>query len=151
MTVANVDWPARHDLRRCGLVLLIEDNIPQLDRYALALKKEYDVLTTTRGENGYLLACGKRPDAIVLEVLLPDIDGLQLCRRLLATPDTSSIPLIVVTGDDFAFARTLTIPALKAVRRKPCHADELFRIVRHAVSGRQKTMRTGTNCTANAW
>src|ERR1044072_2036038 len=88
-------------------VLLIEDNVTQLDLYAIVLERDLNVLTATRGEDGYEIARRHRPDAIVVDVLLPDVDGLNLCERLLANQATASIPLIVLTGDDAAHARAM--------------------------------------------
>src|SRR5712691_11148452 len=91
--------------RERSLVLFIEDNLTQLDLYSMVLREQCDVVTATRGEMGYELACSEHPDAIVLDVLLPDVDGLTLCERLRANPSTASIPVIVLTGDDGAYAR----------------------------------------------
>ena len=47
------------------LVLFIEDNLTQLDLYVMVLEEHMDVITATRGEAGYELACTERPDMIV--------------------------------------------------------------------------------------
>lgn len=86
-------------------VLIIEDNHTQLDLYAMAIEDSADVIKATRGEDGYALACGERPDIILLDVLLPDVDGLALCQRLRMNPVTADIPVLVLTGDDAAYAR----------------------------------------------
>ena len=118
-------------------VLFIEDNLTQLDLYALVLEERYQVLRATRGEQGYVIACDKQPDAIIVDAQLPDVDGLAVCERLHGTAQTASIPLIVLTGDDDAYARALTLRCVDAVRRKPCPADELLQLLQHAVSVRK--------------
>ncbi len=117
-------------------MLLIEDNVTQLDLYALTLESDFAVLTATRGEAGYTAALTHRPDAIVVDVLLPDVDGLGLCVRLRSNASTAGIPIIVLTGDEGSFARAEPMRGLDAVLRKPCPADVLIGVLRRAMSVR---------------
>ena len=128
------DRPSSSDRPR---VLLIEDNLTQMDLYALVLRDTCEVLTASRGESGHALAVLERPDAIVVDVLLPDTDGLEVCERLLDNPATSTIPLIVLTGHDAAFARAKTMRRLHAVMKKPCPIDELLAVINGALAARQ--------------
>ena len=118
-------------------ILLIEDNLTQMDLYALVLGDTCEVLTASRGESGYALAVLERPDAIVVDVLLPDTDGLEVCERLMANPATSTIPLIAMTGHDAAFARAKTMRRLHGVMKKPCPIDELLAAINGALAARQ--------------
>jgi DNA-binding response OmpR family regulator len=127
--------PAEPRPRPC--VLVVEDSITVLNLYARVFGEQFHVLSATRGEEGYALACTGRPDAVVVDALLPDIDGLNLCERLVANPSTAWIPLIVVTGDDAAYRRALTMPSLDAVRKKPCPANELLALLFFAMSMRR--------------
>ena len=80
------------------------------------------------------------PDAIVMDVLLPDTDGLIVCDRLRAHPETARIPIIVLTGDDRAFARAkVNRSALNALFTKPCSADRLLAVLREAIVRRELT------------
>ena len=117
-------------------VLLIDDSATVLALYTLMLEQEVDVQATTRGEEGYQLACADRPDAIIVDVIMPDINGLDLCQRVLANPTTASVPLIVLTGDDQAFAHASAMHGLDAVLRKPCTMDTLLNSVRRAIASR---------------
>jgi CheY-like chemotaxis protein len=85
----------------------------------------------------FTLACTGRPDAVVVDAVLPDSDGLNLCGRLVANPSTFWIPLIVVTGDDAAYRRALTMPSVDAARKKPCPVNELLALLLFAVSIRR--------------
>ncbi len=123
--------------RERSLVLLIEDNLTQLDLYTMVLSEQCVVVTATRGETGYELACSEQPDAIVMDVLLPDVNGLALCKRLRANPSTASIPVIVLTGDNVAYARAQLVRSeLTGVLLKPCPADRLLSAVRQSVERR---------------
>jgi len=86
-------------------VLFIDDNLTQLDLHALVLRDVFHVMTASRAEIGRVVAKQERPDAVVADVLLPDGDGLELCNGLFLDPSTASAAIIVLTGDDAAFAR----------------------------------------------
>jgi DNA-binding response OmpR family regulator len=115
-------------------VLFIEDNPMQLDLYELVVQQEMTVLRAPRGEDGLALARRKQPDVIVIDVMLPDIDGLAICHTLRTDAITQSIPLVVLTGDDGAYARAQLIGSeLAAILRKPCPADRLLGALRGAI------------------
>lgn len=119
------------------LVLFIEDNPMQRDLYAMVIEEELDVCTATHLETGYRLALSKDPDVVVVDVLLPDGDGLALCARLKAHPDTAATPVVVLTGDDAALARAQLAPGVHAILSKPCPADKLLDTLRSAVQSTQ--------------
>src|SRR4051812_3943828 len=118
--------------RKRPVVLFIEDNLTQLDLYAMLIEHELGVVKASRGLTGFDLAVGERPDVIVLDLLLPDVDGFALAERLRVNPVTMSIPIVVLTGDDAAFARAQGIAHFTAVLLKPCPADRLLDAIHHA-------------------
>ena len=130
--------------RERPLVLLIEDNVTQLDLYSMVIEEELSLLTATRGETGYALACSEKPDVIVVDVLLPDVDGLTVCQRLRANPQTSSIPIVVLTGDDGAHDRAQRVASqFSGVLTKPCPAELLLSTLRSAIEARGPVRRRG--------
>jgi DNA-binding response OmpR family regulator len=84
-------------VRTRPLVLLIEGDDSQLDLYARLIDEDLSVLTASRGETGYALACSEEPDVVMIGVRLPDVDGSTICQRLRANPDTASIPVVMFT------------------------------------------------------
>ena len=77
-------------------ILVIEDEEPLLRTIAHNLKREgYEVLTSARGDDGLRLAREKAPDLIVLDLMLPGIDGMQVCRSLRRD---LRVPIIMVTA-----------------------------------------------------
>jgi two-component system phosphate regulon response regulator PhoB len=80
-------------------VLVIEDepDIQDLINYNLA-REGYRVLTAKDGESGMRLARQESPDLILLDLMLPSIDGIEVCRRLQSDPATRGIAVIIVTA-----------------------------------------------------
>ena len=82
-----------------GIVLVIDDeaDIIELVRYNLE-KEGFDVLGASDGETGFSLAVKDKPDVLVVDLMLPGIDGLDVCRMLRAEAVTSHIPIIILTA-----------------------------------------------------
>jgi two-component system phosphate regulon response regulator PhoB len=80
-------------------ILVIEDepDIGELIQYNLA-REGYWVSVMTDGEEGFDRALAESPDLVILDLMLPGTDGLELCRRLKADPVTRPIPIIMVTA-----------------------------------------------------
>jgi two-component system alkaline phosphatase synthesis response regulator PhoP len=83
------------------LVVEDEENIQELIRYNLA-KEGYQVSCVLSGEKGLEAARTGRPDLVLLDLMLPGLDGLDVCKELKRDPATQSIAVIMVTakGDE---------------------------------------------------
>ncbi len=84
---------------RLGKVLLLEDeqDVAELIRYNL-VKEGYDVLVSCNGAEALRLAREHRPDVILLDIMVPQLNGWEVCRRLKQDADLASIPVIMVSG-----------------------------------------------------
>jgi len=83
-------------------ILVVDDEIQLLEMIATLLQRSgYEVTTTDKGEEALHKAAQYPPDLIILDVNMPHMDGLEVCRRLKAIPDTRLIPIIFLTADDF--------------------------------------------------
>ena len=122
------------DPRPC--VLVIDDDLEPFD-LDVFLEHGFGVIHTTRGDSGYAAARAERPDVIVVDAQLPDVDGLELCSRLLHDQRTASIPLIVWTSDAHAYARAKVLPGVEAVVKRPCPTVDILVALRGAL--RQET------------
>jgi two-component system, OmpR family, alkaline phosphatase synthesis response regulator PhoP len=82
-----------------GIVLVIDDerDLIELVRYNLE-KEGFSVIGADNGESGLSLAASEKPDAIVVDLMLPGIDGLEVCRLLRADSGTARIPIIMLTA-----------------------------------------------------
>lgn len=80
-------------------VLIVEDDrsLAGVLEYNLA-NAGYETICATDGQDGLNQARLKLPDLIVLDLMIPVIDGLEVCRRLRATPETQSTPIIMLTA-----------------------------------------------------
>lgn len=79
-------------------ILIVDDSL--LTRKVLAdiLKDTYEVITATDGKEGILLAVEERPDLILLDIEMPDMDGFQVLELLKGSHETDYIPVIFLTG-----------------------------------------------------
>src|SRR5689334_17174909 len=85
--------------RSSGRVLVVEDerDVAELLRYNLA-KEGYDVVVATTGPDAIKLAHDQRPDVVLLDIMVPQLNGWEICRRLKQDAETRAIPVIMVTG-----------------------------------------------------
>ncbi len=82
-------------------VLVIDDDPDQRRLLERTLPtRGYQVLLAADGEAGLALATTRRPDAIVLDVMMPRLNGFQTCRRLKAQPATAHLPVVMLTAKD---------------------------------------------------
>ncbi|WP_040858187.1 diguanylate cyclase domain-containing protein [Thiorhodovibrio frisius] len=80
-------------------VLIVDDQPSNIHLLASLLKADYRILTATRGHKALELAESKQPpDLILLDVIMPEMDGYAICRQLKDLESTRSIPVIFVTG-----------------------------------------------------
>ena len=81
-------------------ILIIDDEEPIRELLKLTLQSAgFDsILEASDGEDGLALAARYLPDLILLDLMLPGMDGLSVCRRLKSSPDTRMIPIIMLTA-----------------------------------------------------
>jgi len=80
-------------------VLLVEDEPAQREVLVYNLGAEgFDVITADNGEDGLLLVEENHPDLIILDWMIPQLSGLEVCRRLKSNPKTRQIPVIMLSA-----------------------------------------------------
>ncbi len=79
-------------------VLLVDDELINIKILSDVLKDEFDVMFATSGEEGIRLAHELQPDVILLDVMMPVMDGYEVCAKLQSDARTASIPIIFVTA-----------------------------------------------------
>ena len=82
-------------------ILIVEDNMAAIKFYTSHLKNAgYSVITASRGFEGLDMARRENPDLILLDILLPDLDGLKICRILKFDKECKKIPIAILTSRD---------------------------------------------------
>jgi two-component system alkaline phosphatase synthesis response regulator PhoP len=97
--ITSIRRPAPAPARSQSRVLVIEDerDVAELMRYHLA-REGYDVHVRASGLEGIKQAKESRPDIVLLDIMVPELNGWEVCRRLKQDPDLRGIPVIMVTG-----------------------------------------------------
>ncbi len=80
------------------VVLIIDDNQDVRDYVKMLLGEEYLVIEAANGQEGLKMALKYVPDAIICDVMMPIMDGMQCCRHLKSEPQTSHIPVMMLTA-----------------------------------------------------
>ncbi len=81
-------------------VLLVDDTPANIKILVDTLREDYRIIVATNGLDGLRVAIEKKPDLILLDVVMPGMDGYEVCERLKAQPETADIPIIFVTALD---------------------------------------------------
>jgi diguanylate cyclase (GGDEF)-like protein len=81
-----------------GRILAVDDAMENIQILNAALQDEHEVLFALDGPRALELARTQQPDLILLDALMPGMDGYALCKALLAAPETAGIPVIFVTA-----------------------------------------------------
>jgi len=126
-------------------ILVVEDNPITRKMIRIALESEgYAVMEADSGEAALQLAAGQRPDLVVQDYVLPDMDGLQLLTEIRKQPDRTSVPVLVLTGmvSRIEELRTHADDATVFLA-KPLEPSRLIEIVRTHLAGKPEAVGRG--------
>lgn len=124
-----------HPLRGRGLVLVVDDepNNRTLLRDALEVHG-YEIVEAENGEQALQIVAQRPPDVILLDVMMPRLDGFEVCRRLKKDPATAPIPILIVTALSERMERMTGIAAgANDFLTKPVDLQEVILRVGHSV------------------
>lgn len=80
-------------------ILVVEDEKDVRDLLAENFRREgYQVATARSGRDALSAVKRKRPDLVLLDLMLPDVDGIEVCKQLKYNPDTRAIPVVILTA-----------------------------------------------------
>jgi CheY-like chemotaxis protein len=109
-------------------VLTIDDDPMALELASAVLEPAgYTVLTARNGSDGVALACSARPDVVLLDLVMPEVDGFMVVEQLRAHPATSAIPIVVLTS------KTLTPEDDRRLRGRIASLARKGELDRHAL------------------
>ncbi len=102
------------------LIIDDEEDIRETTQICLEIAEEWEVLTASSGREGLVKAEQQHPDVILLDVMMPDMDGLTTLKNLQKKTQTQNIPVILLTAKAQAFEqRQFTQLKIAAVITKP--------------------------------
>jgi two-component system KDP operon response regulator KdpE len=108
-------------------ILIVDDDPELLRGLAIRLRAEgYQVLAAANAGAVVTAAVGGQPDLVLLDLGLPDGDGMAVLSRLQAIVDTASIPVVVLSARDLSWAPRAFASGAIAFLQKPVDDDELF-------------------------
>lgn len=117
-------------------VLVADDEQGIVEMLTMVLEDQgYEVLSAFDGEQTIQQAIEHHPDVIVLDILMPKLDGIEVSRRLKTLPQTSDIP-VILTSIDLNPDRKLA--QADAFLLKPFDLDQLLQLVRSLVDRHQQ-------------
>lgn len=115
-----------------GVVLIVDDQIQNIQVVGTVLTREgYEVIPATSGAQALQRIAARLPDLVLLDVVMPEMDGFAVCRRLREHPDTASLPVIFVSAanDAETIVRGLEAGGVDYIT-KPFNKTELLARVR---------------------
>jgi two-component system alkaline phosphatase synthesis response regulator PhoP len=123
-----------------GNILIVEDDHQTMKLIKFILEKEhYSTISAKDGEEGLQMAREKKPDMIVLDLMLPGMDGYRVCEILKANPKTKETPILVLTALDTGvdFEKALEKKADWYIT-KPFEPEHLLKRVNYLIEKRKK-------------
>jgi DNA-binding response OmpR family regulator len=122
-------------------VVCIEDEPEMIDLYRLILSRRgFDVLGADGGKDGLEAVRNHLPDLVLLDLMMPDMDGWEVYKRLKADPQTEAIPVIVVTAKAQSIDKVLGlhIAQVDDYISKPFSPQELLDSVEKTINKTQQ-------------
>ena len=117
-------------------IVVIEDNVMAANLYQAALTREgYEVEVAPDGEAGLAAIARSSPDLVLLDLMLPKVDGFEVLRRIRATPDLVGLP-VIITSNAYTAPRLEELRqagATQIVTKASMSPKELTRVVRPAL------------------
>ena len=127
--------------------VLVADDSPDLRDYlGKFLSLHYNVIMARDGREGYEKAIADQPDIIISDVIMPEMDGMELCQRIKSNPDTSHIPVILLS------ARSLPVDKIEGLEAladdymtKPFHTELLISRIDNLIRQRESIRESFRN------
>ena len=127
--------PAQRDVEQRRKILIVDDDQTQVEVLSHRLQKQgFSTFLAFEGRVGLAKAREHRPDLVLLDLRLPDLDGFSVCEELVDSPETCDIPIIIVSGSDRPdVVRTSRAAGCEFFVRKPYDPNALLTLIQHAL------------------
>lgn len=118
------------------MILVVDDAPANIDVLLAAIDDYDDVAVALDGEEALGIVEEEKPDIILLDIIMPGIDGYEVCRRLKGNPETAAIPVVFLSGNDSPEEREngLSLGAVDFLT-KPVDRDKLLETLKRHKGG----------------
>lgn len=99
-SLANGKTGERKETAKRYKILIVDDESEIRDFLAMELNEEYEVYTAADGKEGFESALNSIPDLIISDIIMPNMDGIELCAKIKSDINTSHIPIILLTAKE---------------------------------------------------
>jgi DNA-binding response OmpR family regulator len=125
-------------------VLVVDDESDFTELLKFNLESQgFDILTAADGMEALNIARRELPDVVLVDLMLPDLDGFSVCEILRSQPSTSQVPIIVVSALDGDYVRSRGIQTgVACCFKKPVDMKMLGDSIRSSFELRQESMRS---------
>jgi len=116
-------------------ILIVDDSPTEVKKISSILEKHHhEVFTAENGADGVAMARAETPDLVLMDVVMPGLNGFQATRQLTRAPETASIPVVIVTTKDQETDRVWgTRQGAKGYLVKPVDEDDLIKTIRNLI------------------
>jgi len=121
-------------------ILIVDDEIINIELISNLLEPSYEIFTASSGKEAIKSASENHPDLILLDILMPEMDGFKVCKALKSKPTTVNIPVIFLTSKnkDKDEAEGFRLGAVDYIRKPFRPLVDMRRIAVHIKLARQK-------------
>ena len=116
-------------------VLVVDDLVSELDLISLYLREGgYNVISATNGKEAWKKTLLEKPDVVITDVVMPEMSGFELCRKLKKNPATQKLPIIACTSKNQEIDRIWGLKnGVDVYVTKPFTREEIVRAVKSVV------------------
>ena len=117
-------------------VLVVDDSPTEIFQFKDMLESlGFEVITAENGRDGVALAAKEQPDCVLMDIVMPDMNGFQATRQISNGAETSHIPVIIVSSKDQETDKVWgERQGAQGYVTKPVELDELIEIIRRVIS-----------------
>lgn len=117
-------------------ILIVDDSATELYKLQSTLERHgYHVLTAENGADGIALASEELPDLVLMDIVMPGLNGFQATRQLAKDPRTSHIPVVIITTKDQETDRVWgKRQGARGYMVKPVHEEQLVTVIEDVLS-----------------
>ncbi|MDA0977541.1 MAG: response regulator [Proteobacteria bacterium] len=116
-------------------ILVVDDSPTEIFQFKEMLEKlGHEVITADNGLEGVKLAVSEQPDVVLMDIVMPDMNGFQATRQICRTAETSHIPVIIVSSKNQETDKVWgQRQGAKGYITKPVDTGELMRVIKSCV------------------